>query len=486
MKLVRLGIIIAVLVSASSAFGFDSSLVYRYNSYQDLNFEFRGGGARAQGMGNAYLGVSDDINALSWNPAGLSVLEKPIVSGTWNSLTPKGSSQLRIDAPSPEFDVPGSISSISALSFAAPVRVKGHQFVCALGYTRTQDDIQDYHVIHRADDSAIVFFPRWDTLPTPTTFNVDWGVLGGLYATNLGFGTGLYNDLSFGFTINIYSGTSVASGNYQQFSEDYPIQIIGDPILGEMLHRREHLDSTKFSGVNFTFGFKLKKEDLSLGLVIRTPLDLKATRTTRLETATYLRYAQGDFGEIQHDIFYMVNEATKYKLPLRIGTGIAWQASDQLLLALDAEYQRFAGGSVLMRDSIVLDPGGENQEYYREIDPDWSDVFTVRTGAEYVYPTGIGDIPLRVGFGYIPTPGPGVTLNEQWESSYSTVSVKRFSLGVGIHWSQIKLDWSYSYSQAEREVASLARFGSFLPLSAVEGDMKTVNHRFGMTFTGHF
>jgi len=486
MKLVRLGFVIAVLVCASSAFALDSSVVYRFSAYQDLDFEFSGGGARAQGMGNAHLGVADDINAVGWNPAGLYLIEKPIVTGTWNSVSPKGSSQLRVGTPSPRFDAHGSIASLSALSFVAPVRVKGHQFVCAIGHTRTHNDIQNYRVTDEAIDSAIVYFPRRDTLPTPTMFDVEWGVLGGLYATNIGFGTRLYNEHSFGFTINIYSGTSVASTNYVQLASDYPISIIGDPIFGKMLFKRESLDSARFSGVNFTFGYKMKKENFALGVVIRTPFELKATRTTKLEDSTFFQYDPGNFGLFSSNIYYMVNEATKYKLPVRIGAGFSWQTSERLLLALDAEYQGFSGGSILMRDSIVLDPGGENLEYYREIDPAWSDVFTVRTGLEYVYPTGIGDIPLRAGFGYIPRPGPSVKLDDRWQSSYSTVTVKRFTLGLGLHWSQIKLDWSYAYSTAKQDVASLAGYGSFLNLSAVEGDTEQVNHQFGMSFTGHF
>ena len=39
------------------------------NSYLDWNF--LGSGARARGMGGAFLGISDDADAASWNPAGL-------------------------------------------------------------------------------------------------------------------------------------------------------------------------------------------------------------------------------------------------------------------------------------------------------------------------------------------------------------------------------------------------------------------------------
>jgi len=39
-----------------------------------------GSGARAVGMGGAFIGVADDATAASWNPAGLIQLEKPEVS----------------------------------------------------------------------------------------------------------------------------------------------------------------------------------------------------------------------------------------------------------------------------------------------------------------------------------------------------------------------------------------------------------------------
>ena len=35
---------------------------------QGLTFDYFGGGARSEGMGQAFLGVSDDGTAGSWNP----------------------------------------------------------------------------------------------------------------------------------------------------------------------------------------------------------------------------------------------------------------------------------------------------------------------------------------------------------------------------------------------------------------------------------
>src|SRR5512137_326851 len=47
-----------------------------------------GSGARAMGMGGAFLARADDATAASWNPAGLSYLRLPEVSlvGAYNSF----------------------------------------------------------------------------------------------------------------------------------------------------------------------------------------------------------------------------------------------------------------------------------------------------------------------------------------------------------------------------------------------------------------
>src|SRR5262245_27042219 len=49
-------------------------------------FNRPGSGARAAGMANAFIAVSDDGTAASWNPAGLAQLRKPelsVVSSTF-------------------------------------------------------------------------------------------------------------------------------------------------------------------------------------------------------------------------------------------------------------------------------------------------------------------------------------------------------------------------------------------------------------------
>jgi len=47
----------------------------------------QGSGARAFGMGGAFLARADDATAASWNPAGLSYLRRPEISAVWSRAT---------------------------------------------------------------------------------------------------------------------------------------------------------------------------------------------------------------------------------------------------------------------------------------------------------------------------------------------------------------------------------------------------------------
>ena len=44
-------------------------------SFGALDWNITGSGARAAGMGNAFIGLADDATAINWNPGGLTALE---------------------------------------------------------------------------------------------------------------------------------------------------------------------------------------------------------------------------------------------------------------------------------------------------------------------------------------------------------------------------------------------------------------------------
>src|ERR1700682_5817669 len=72
-----------VLAVAAFLLLFATSLVAQntdIESLSGLQFNFGNPGARALGMGGAFVGLADDASAAEANPAGLTILRKPEVS----------------------------------------------------------------------------------------------------------------------------------------------------------------------------------------------------------------------------------------------------------------------------------------------------------------------------------------------------------------------------------------------------------------------
>jgi len=434
-------------------------------------FDFTGGGARAEGMGKAFIAISDDITAGSWNPAGLYIQGKPVLSFSYGSLAPRGSTNSSFLRTS-EFDHTGSFGNVTAINFVSPIRIKGHHFVGSINYTRNFDEFQGW---------ALSWPEVWifDVFGQEDTFDLDHSLSsefhGGLNSVNVGFGTRLYKNLTFGTSLNIYTGETVGELHQTTTYDRWPSSSIGQYM--RQLDLVTVIDTNKFSGYNVTIGFKLEGERLDAGLIVRTPFAM-SIKTGR---SIHGVQKQGgiDEGELSPVFDYTVyydDLLAKYNMPLMVGAGVAYRATENLLLAADAEYRPFSGGKIDLRDSLRIDPGGHNEEYFTKVDPKWNNVFAVRLGGEYLRETGIGLIPMRAGLGYVPVPSPDIDIS----GGTSTVVSYDFSLGTGIHWSQIHLDWAYTFTTSER-ASNVDIYG--LPFFE---EQKNRNHHFNFTFTGYF
>lgn len=73
--------VITVLLTCSLAY----SLARAWAGVSSAEFLLIGVGARAQGLGNAYTAVTDDVNSIYWNQAGLAALKSPQASFMHNA-----------------------------------------------------------------------------------------------------------------------------------------------------------------------------------------------------------------------------------------------------------------------------------------------------------------------------------------------------------------------------------------------------------------
>ena len=110
---------VLLLVLTATAFG--------QVDYKQFSFDLCGGGARAEGMGKAFLALSDDVTGGSWNPAGIYAIEGPVLGFSWGSLRPRGETTTEVfgslDDNAVVWDHSGSQNNIGFISFAAPITV---------------------------------------------------------------------------------------------------------------------------------------------------------------------------------------------------------------------------------------------------------------------------------------------------------------------------------------------------------------------------
>lgn len=445
----------------------------RFESY---NFEFTGSGARAMGMGNAFLGVADDVYAINWNPAGLYKLESTILGLSYTKLSPKGefqSERVSFNTPNPirerlSFDRGGSFGALTQATFVAPLRIKGHPFVGSISYARNSSEFNEQGYKIDLIEVVPIFNEAGTFLFTDTIFetiDINSQLAGGIDAINVGFGTRIRENMAFGLSANIYSGKSQRNSVVFISGDNLPVNNFQH---GTFTSDRQVSDSNKYSGFNVTVGLKLDGKILDAGLVVRTPFSLSQKRQRVL---SQLDNVNG--GPFFTDTIFQIDLLTKYDIPLMVGLGVGYHYKENWLFAADLEYRSFSSAKIKIRENLILVPGGNNIEEFDVLDASqwqYSNVFIVRAGTEFLKETSVGTIPLRAGIGYVPLPAPNTDIN----GSRSTSVSYQFSLGTGIHWNQIKLDLGYMYKTYNLK----SRFFS--------AEEKSQNHFLNASFTGYF
>jgi len=459
-----------------------------YGQQQGLNFNYFGGGARSEGMGQAYLGVSDDGTAGSWNPAGLNVHERTLMVFSYSFLMPRGDYSYYIDdALYNTYDHGGDFGGLNYWNILSPIRVKGHHVVINMSYTRNFDTYFTF---------AENLFNGWMG-DAPNAFMESHG---GVSSINLSFGTRIYKKLSFGFAGNIYTGRVVTE-------EDRSFGRNVSTFYGDALYENNVrvIDSTSFSGFNTTIGFMYSGDALKIGVVARTPFNLKGESDTTqymLSTRNDIGVGQDDsWGIFQTDTIYVDNMTSRIEQPLMLGLGLSYKVKDNWLFAGDVEYKKFSGLKIKNLESLFITPGGDTEEKFATSDPNWSDVVQYRFGMEYVFdaelPIGSVQIPVRAGyrneaypqgniFGYeVKYDGAkgnpvvdSTRINYIFEYDDDQMTGYSFSFGSGLHWSQILLDFAYTYTAYNQSIITSE--------NALKSDSDWKNHHINLTFTGYF
>ncbi|HEX9972600.1 MAG TPA: hypothetical protein VGD14_11070 [bacterium] len=248
----------------------------------DDYFNFIGAGARARGMGGAFIGLADDATAMSWNPAGLSKLEKPEASLVGLYEDYKVSTDLE------SFDVDIYKSSHFNLNFASvafPLSVGARNLVAGIAYQQVSDLYDKY---------------------TIDTYH--WEQTGGIYAITPAIGLQLTPSISIGATVNIYTGKTNSAHEY-----------LSNP-------SNDYKEEFTFSGINFNIGALLDFDRFRIGAVLKTPFGLKQ------------EYDGLDSENYKYNL--------TFGIPQKLGFGASFLATENLTLAADYEIRNYAGSKI--------------------------------------------------------------------------------------------------------------------------------------------
>jgi long-chain fatty acid transport protein len=331
-----------------------------------------GSGARAAGMANAFVAVSDDGTAASWNPAGLAQLRKPEFSlvysmerrdiDSWGMRSADGAiaysnRDLHWNAASPDF-----------VSAALPLTISRRAVTVQLGWQRiyqlSSDGSGDVFRLALREPAAT---PERIFLVSETQGNIDRG--------SLSVAVKLASRLSVGASFNLWRGDWIDDVGFVE-----PAGATSDFLMIR--------NDTRFRGENVTAGLLFTSVRMSAGFVYNWPFwsSYDIRQESRSNREPPISYDGGSEGE--------------FHFPRSLGVGLAWRPAPRWTVALDVSHDQWT-------EALVRGIASRPQEvnFFDEMSPEFTttrDTTSLNVGAEHLLLREGSVIPLRVGFAWEP------------------------------------------------------------------------------------
>ncbi len=373
----------------------------------------QGSGARAFGMGGAFLARADDATAASWNPAGLSYLRLPEVSFVY--VRTDFDTRRRDSSGVETFRDDRSGTFPDFLAVAWPYEA-GEALAGSLQFSFQR-------VVPFSSDRTIT-----EHSPGDSTVAVSSVITrGGFDILSLGSGARLSRHLRVGFTVNRWF-----NGYRQTFAKP-----------ARRFPSRQNADFD-LRGWNVHLGAIVSPWDnLNVGVVFKTAFEAKMglarSRLDIFPPQTTNAHARRDLELV---------------LPRAYGVGASWRPRSNLTLSLD--YTRSDWSSGRIRNFFTLQrtplddvenppvPTGESGDFYWILpyptldDPQQQDTEQIRAGVEYVVIKNRLKWPVRVGY----------FSDGQFFRSLdgSAPTFDGYTAGTGLIIGRVLLDVAYVYS----------------------------------------
>jgi long-subunit fatty acid transport protein len=372
-----------------------------------------GSGARALGMGSAFIAVADDATAASWNPGGLIQLEKPEISSV-------GALFHRIEdndfGTNPEASGRETVTeaNLNYLSGVYPFTLLGRNMVVSLNYQRLFDFSREWN-FPLVQDSAGLSLSQ----------DVDYDQSGNLSALGLAYCVQLTQDFSFGVTFNIWQDW-LGMNEWKQTTHQ---QGAGTFMGNQFNFESRSQDRFSFRGFNANANVGILwniTPKFTVGAVIRTPFTANLKHKSTFKSSIRFPASPGSDSTISTSS----TENEELDLPMSYGIGLAYRFSDRLTVS--ADFTRTEWDDFVFKDSQGNKTSAVSGRPKKDSDVDPTNAF--RFGAEYLFIKSNYVVPLRGGVFYDPAPAEG-----------SPDDFYGFSLGSGFARGRYIFDIAYQY-----------------------------------------
>jgi long-subunit fatty acid transport protein len=359
-----------------------------------------GSGARALGMGGAFIAVADDATAASWNPGGLIQLERPEISVVGEGF--EGTEDNTFTRhPETSGKQTTSRAGLNFLSAAYPFTFLDRNMIVSLNYQHLYDFSRDwtYTIASRGLRQS------WD-------YEAD----GGLYAWGIAYCVQIIPRLSLGVTFNIWEDGIYQNGWKSSQTGVVSLRMSRNSWQDYKASVENHYS---FDGFNANLGLLWNITDqLTLGVVFKSPF----TANLNHEYEENIEGVTIDPRPVTtHEDLHM---------PMSYGMGLAYRFSDRFTISGDIYRTQWDDFILTQQDGTRISPVTNRSTRESDIDA----TTQVRLGAEYLFIKPNYTIPVRAGFFYDPAPAQG-----------SPDDYYGFSLGTGIGIGRFILDAAYVY-----------------------------------------
>lgn len=406
-----------------------------------LGFPGLGSSARALGMGNAYVGLSDDASASYFNPAGFGLLRKLEFSGglDFNNF---GNETTLLNTVT---DGKNNKTRLSSINFAFPFPTMRGSLVFGLSYHNNKDfnNIVKFKGLNptstyigylvdnfNANYDSTGFYIPYDLYLTNSLPGRDETILrnnliqsgsiinsGGINNWTLSGAVEIYKNLFVGLNINIISGTFESDNDY--YEDDTENRYQGETVTGDA-------GTTDFRTfyLNRLLDWDLSGWDAKLGVLYQFNRFSRVGFTVQFPKSFSIeeKYTVSGYSQFANSIIDLPGEdysdEVKYEIitPFEFSGGFALNFIGMIFSAeatlIDYSQMEFSGAGE-----------GLGEQYVAGLNKDIKDVlgtvFNYNLGVEYTIPR----IGLRLRAGYLAQTSPYIDDPTDYDRKYVTAGI---------------------------------------------------------------